>query len=113
MAAKAKSALELEFEEACLADLAECRKLGYNPSYFLQMLEDYGAVETARRLINSDMVPDGFTRLYMLNRLDLTLEAGIVDNPRFRSLFDQRTLANCEARLAKAGYAARSSSSAI
>jgi hypothetical protein len=104
MATTSKSALEQEFEEACLSDLPECRKLGYSPSYFLQMLTDYGAVETARRLINSDDVPEGFTRLWQMQRLDLTLEAGIYDNPKFYALFDEKTLAACKARLTRVGY---------
>ncbi len=74
------SKLEQEYEEFCLKDLAESKKLGYNPSYFLRMLEEYGAVETTRRLINSDKWPEGFTRLFEMGRLDLTLEAGIYDN---------------------------------
>ena len=39
--------LEQQFEDACLSDVSEARQLGYNPSYFLQMIGEYGAVETA------------------------------------------------------------------
>jgi hypothetical protein len=98
------SKLEQEYEEFCLKDLAESKRLGYNPSYFLRMLEEYGAVETTRRLINSDKWPEGFTRLSEIGRLDLTLEAGIYDNPKFQALFDEKTLANCRARLVEVEY---------
>jgi hypothetical protein len=39
-----------------------------------------------------------------MNRLDLTLEAGIYDNPKFQALFDEKTLAACKARLTEVGY---------
>ncbi len=98
------SKLEQEYEEFCLRDLAECKRLGYNPSYFLRMLEEYGAVETTQRLVNSDKWPEGFTRLFEMGRLDLTLEAGIYDNPKYRALFDEKTLTACRTRLLEVGY---------
>lgn len=98
------SKLALEYEEFCLKDLEECKRLGYYPSYFLRMLGEYGAVEATRRLVTSENIPEGFSRLWEMNRLDLTLEAGIHDNPRFHPLFDAGTLAACDARLAGVGY---------
>ena len=68
------------------------------------MLNEYGAVEATRRLVNSQKMPEGFSRLWEMNRLDLTLEAGIHDNPKFHQLFDAQTLAGCDARLASVGY---------
>ena len=63
------------------------------PSYFLQMLNEYGAVEATRRLVNGEKMPEGFSRLWEMKRLDLTLEAGIHDNPKLHPLFDAQTLA--------------------
>ena len=51
------------------------RKYRYNASYFLQMLLEYGGVETARRLLRKDDISDGFTTLRELKRLDLSVEA--------------------------------------
>jgi len=104
MATFSSLTLEQQFEEACMSDVEECRQLGYNPSYFLQMLGEHGAVETARRLILQERVPDGFSTLWELHRLDLTLEACVHDNPQFHALFDAQTLAACDARLASVGY---------
>ena len=61
-------------------------------------------VETTRRLINSVKWPEGFARLFEMGRLDLTLEAGIYDNPKFQALFDEDTLAACKARLVEVDY---------
>jgi hypothetical protein len=72
----------------------EAKKEGYTPSYFLHMLSELGPVETARRLIEFETPSDGFTRLYELGRLDLTVEA-LVLAPEWRDLFstDQRRVA--------------------
>jgi hypothetical protein len=102
--ATVKSALEQEFEDACMSDVEECSKLGYYPHYFVEMVHQHGAVETAKRLIRDQHVPAGFTRLWEMKRLDMTLEACIHDNPKFHSLFDSQTLAACNARLASVGY---------
>jgi hypothetical protein len=74
--------LEQEYEAFCRGNVAECQRLGYNPGYFLRMLGEHGAVETTPKLVNSDKWPEGFTRLFEMGRLDLTLEAGIYDKPQ-------------------------------
>ena len=101
------TALNQEFIDACYADAAECNQLGYNPHEFLRMLAEYGPRETARRLVPDatlNHLPYGFTRLWELGRLDLTLEAFIHDNPQFHPLFDTDTIANCDARLVAVEY---------
>src|SRR5207245_11270522 len=49
---------------------------GFNDRSFLPMLEEYGALATVERLVLSFTVPHGFTRLWELGRLDLTVEHG-------------------------------------
>lgn len=99
--------LESQFVSACHADADVCRNLGYNPHEFLRMLSQYGPRETARRLVPDgtlNHLPYGFTRLWEVHRLDLTLEALIHDHPQFHPLFDPDTIANCDARLLLVGY---------
>ena len=101
------AALENQFTNACYADAVACRQLGYDPDEFLRMLGEHGPRETARRLVPDgtlNHLPYGFTRLWQLGRLDLTLEAFIHDNPQFHPLFDPDTIANCDARLVLIGY---------
>lgn len=50
-------------------------ELKYNPSFFIQMLLEYGGQETAKRLINAKKISDGFEKMWENNRLDLTVEA--------------------------------------
>jgi hypothetical protein len=59
----------------------------YNATRFLQMLHKYGGFETARLLIHSPAVSEGYTALWERGRLDLTVEALIYDNPDWHPLF--------------------------
>jgi hypothetical protein len=85
------TALEQEFDDACVESIEECRKLGYNPGLFVKMRAELGSRESCRRLINTPTWPDGFTRLWEMKRLDLSIEAFVRDRPKFRELFDQNT----------------------
>ena len=60
---------------------------GYNPNYFLQMLNTYGGYETAKRLLSDpDKLHEGFIKLWSLGRLDLTVEHLVLQDP-WRRLF--------------------------
>lgn len=76
----------------------------YNASRFLTMLHEHGGLETARILIHSPKVSEGYTALWKRKRLDLTVEAVIHDNPKWYPLFTRAELAICESRLTDYGY---------
>lgn len=67
------------------------------------MLSEHGGVETARRLIMASTPSDGFTHLYLQHRLDLTVEAAVVE-PEFGPLFDEDVLDQARRRLQEYGY---------
>jgi hypothetical protein len=96
---------ERQFEEEVRRAIQECRALGYVPRLFMQMVGELGAVEAARRLLAPpvERCSDGFTRLWELKRLDLTVEYLSTADARFAELFSdaERTIA-CE-RLALYG----------
>lgn len=50
------------------------------------MIEEHGAVETARRLITSGDLQDGLFKLLRLGRIDLTVEYAVLDK-RWQDLF--------------------------
>ena len=75
----------------------------YRPSYFLQMLENYGAVNTAIKLVTTPKLHEGFEKLYFLKRLDLTIEAVILRNP-YNQLFTKDVLDFAAKRLKALGY---------
>ena len=97
--------LEGEFHDAMLAIyLTAKREAGYNATRFLAMLNDHGGVKTARLLLDVPTVSDGYTALWERQRLDLTVEAVILDNERFHSLFSKEQLKTCQVRLNQYGY---------
>lgn len=100
--------LREEFDEAMhniyRRALAEA---GYKASIFLNMLFEHRGVETARRLIHASRVSDGYTALWERGRLDLTVEALIVDNPKWQTLFSPEELAICRKRLKQYEYVSK------
>jgi hypothetical protein len=76
----------------------------YPANIFLGMLNDRGGHATAKYLINSPKPSDGYTALCERGRLDLTVEAEVVANPRWHSLFTADELAKARKRLADYRY---------
>ena len=96
--------VERRFGEAMFAIYRETRDICYTPSIFLRMLHEKGALQTARQLINSLQPSDGYTRLWELERRDLSVEAVVHDNTEWHDLFTQNELQRCEKRLTDYGY---------
>jgi hypothetical protein len=76
----------------------------YNATIFLQMITDNGGRTTAKTLINAAQPSDGYTELYLRKRLDLTVEAVVVENPQWHSLFLSEELERAAKRLRAYGY---------
>ena len=75
----------------------------YKASYFLQMVETAGGLTTARKLLATTRPSEGFTALWERGRLDLTVEATMLD-PRFASLFSDDELDAARDRLRQYDY---------
>ena len=76
---------------------------GYTATYYLRMLSELGGLETARKLLHASGVSDGFTHLWERRRLDLTVEAVVLE-PRFANFFTDEELDIARQRLAEFGY---------
>ena len=76
------------------------QQAGYTATRFHQMLTEHGGVETARRLL--PQMSDGFTELWRRNRLDLTVEA-LVLQPQWASLFARHEIEMARGRLKECG----------
>jgi hypothetical protein len=76
----------------------------YNAPRFLQLLYERGGLATAKYLINSDQPSDGYTALHQRGRLDLTVEAMVVEDEKWHDLFFEEELAKARKRLADYGY---------
>jgi hypothetical protein len=67
------------------------------------MLLKYGGVKTARRLLWKDDVSDGFTTLWELKRLELSVEAYVL-RPEYAPLFKDAERGTARARPKEYGY---------
>lgn len=77
----------------------------YKPTRFKKMLDQYGAIETANRLlISSNKIPDGFIELYSRGpeALKLTVEY-LVLKPEYSLLFSQEQREIAQKRLKQLG----------
>jgi hypothetical protein len=98
-------ALERQFDVAMFNIYKRAKKeAGYNATIFLQMLYERGGLKTAKHLINTPKPSEGYVHLYEKNRLDLTVEAMVVETPQWHDLFTSDELAKAHRRLAQYNY---------
>ena len=97
--------LERLFDEAMFSIYRRAKdEAQYNATIFLSMLTRDRGLRTAKYLINSSKPSDGYTALYERNRLDLTVEALVVENRRWHDLFTAAEVERAVKRLAQYGY---------
>jgi hypothetical protein len=97
--------VEDEFGEAMHGIyVSAVKEAKYTPHEFHRMLTERGGLATARDLINRPKPSDGYTNLYMRGFLRLTVEAVILDNPRWHVLFTPAELETCRQRLIEYQY---------
>ena len=81
----------------------EAKDLGYIATRFMHMLGEKGPMHTACSLILKEGGTEGFFRLWELRRLDLSVEA-LVLNDDFKELFSDEERERCRERLTKYDY---------
>jgi hypothetical protein len=107
--AKRKDEVEMNLVEELTKELLEAyeiglRDLNYDAKYLLKMLkENKNGVAVAKALIAKKPAPEGFRRLIIENRLELTVEA-IVVKEKYKSLFSKKEILKSMKRLEKHGY---------
>jgi hypothetical protein len=93
-----------EFTDFLLAKAREAEaKLRYRPTQFLQMLNSSGGYATAVQLLSSRSISEGFKTLWAKKRLDLTVEALVLES-KWGSHFDPVLREVAAKRLREAGY---------
>ncbi len=70
----------------------------YRPKAFLGMVVELGGVETAKRLLATNVIQSGLYELFECGRLDLTVE-NIVLKDEFRELFTPAELTEAKRRI--------------
>ncbi len=79
------------------------RQRGYVATYFLQMLEEHGGLETAKRLLAKSEPQAGLFELWRLDLLHESMEAVALQD-KFKALFTDAELAEAHRRLEELGY---------
>ena len=91
--------MEQKFIAAWAAAREEAAKLGVR----MRPIADGDAMKTARRTLSGNRESDGFAALESAKRLDLSLEALVVDK-RFTGLFSDEETNTALMRLLDAGF---------
>ena len=76
-------------------------KSKYKPTEFLSLVGSKGGLATVQDLVNASTESYGYTRLYELNRLDLTVEAQILKDKKWYPLFTDDERKRARERLEK------------
>ena len=95
--------LEAEFHRPMLNIYHAAAELGYRPIRFLQMVHEHGGVVAARRLLSAPEAPSGLTELWKRGRLDISMEALVVQE-RWQPLFSDAERQAARDRLSAYGY---------
>jgi hypothetical protein len=95
--------LDAELTDKLRGTYEAARKRGYVATYFLQMLEEHGGVETAKRLLAKSEPQTGLFELWNLGLLQESMEA-IVLQGKFKNVFTEVELAEANRRLEELGY---------
>jgi hypothetical protein len=99
--------VDQEFTEFLRSKAAEAKRaFGFPATAFLGMLGADGGYMTACKLLGRKIPSDGFTDLWEHHRLDLTVEALVVET-KWRTYFDELLIARAESLLRKSNYAFR------
>jgi hypothetical protein len=79
--------------------IVRCKEeLNYTPTYFIRMLEELGAIRTVSQLVLDPKLSEGFTKLALKGRLDLSVESVVLESP-WSSLFDEDVIQAAKIKL--------------
>ena len=96
--------LEMQFNNDLIARCQAAQKeCGHNGSRFIQAIDRWGGVATAKELIKKRKLSDEFLALEAKGRLDLTMEATVIDK-KFTRLFTDGQVNHCFEVLCESGY---------
>jgi hypothetical protein len=97
-----RMSLENEFHHAMIgvADYANQHQFGIR---FHQMINEFGAIETAKRLLSTREIQTGLMKLWELHALDKSMEALVIQK-KFSSLFCKDQLEEARRKLDELGY---------
>jgi hypothetical protein len=93
-----------KFDERVWASIREMsKKCNYHPSIFIGMIQDYGAVEAVKRVINDLKITYGYEKLWECGHLELSMES-IIQEDEWKDLFTDAEREKARKRLQEDGY---------
>ncbi len=95
--------LESAFHEAMLNVYHTARSVGHDPTRFLQMVNEHGGVDAAKRLLRTPEIPYGLKKLGELGRLDISMEALVLED-QWLPLFTDEERRVARTHLEELGY---------
>ena len=99
------SKLEIAFDERMRQIYDQAKSdCGYTANRFLQMVNADGGLQAAKKLLNSGGYSEGLTRLWEEKRLDISMEATVLQKP-WSQLFSEQELSIARRKLMELGYA--------
>jgi len=85
-----KNELEIAFYERMRQIYDQAKdECGYTVTRFLQMVNTDGGLGAAKKLLSADGYSEGLTRLWEENRLDISMEATVLQEPWCQLFTDQ------------------------
>jgi len=96
--------LEIAFDERMrhIYDQAK-EECGYTATRFLQMVNSDGGLLAAKKLLSTGSYSEGLTRLWEEKRLDISMEATVLQEPWSR-LFTEQELSIARKKLDQLGW---------
>ena len=70
----------------------------YRPQYFLNMVNEFGYYQAAKKIASDKNISDGFTNLALKNRLDLSIESLVVE-PKYDRIFTSEEIDNLKEKI--------------
>jgi len=95
--------IETQFAHAMIGVYETAKKHNYNATYFKRMIDQYGGLQAAKRLLATSDIQTGLMELWSRKLLDTSMEA-IVLQERFQSLFTEAEIAEARRRLTELDY---------
>ena len=97
------ASLEDQFHHAMIGVYENAKDHDYFATYFKRMIDEYGGVEAAKRLLSKQEIQEGLMKLWGMNLLNQSMEALVIEE-RFKPLFTEIEIVEARRRLEELNY---------
>ena len=95
--------LKKQFHHAMISVYENAKDHDYFATYFKRMIDEYGGVQAAKRLLAKQEIQEGLMKLWGMKLLNQSMEALVIQE-RFKSLFTDSEIAEARRRLEELGF---------